>query len=218
MKLALLAFSVVVVGAHQAAACQPAKDWDKAQINAPVAARAMLTAAHYVDVVSVVSLSQDFEFATRSKSDWLLPGMTREDVEAYAREMKEEFGEGAVKMHLRVIRRLKGDSPEVFTFNGVRRPPEMKKWVAPFRLSQLQTFGRQFDFADWPASFCQDAVYAEVGDRFLVFRDAEGRLLQASVPFFLHGRESGGPAPAMVQIKEESDPWPTEVLRALAGR
>lgn len=218
MKTIIGLVALVALWASEALACTPTPGWDaKARLSVDAAARIMSTKATYIDVVSVERLTPDFEFATRSRREWTVWDRTPGGVGAAIEGAREDYGDG-VKIHLRIVHRLKGVPQSGFTLNGLRRPDWMpQKPARPIKLSELHQFRNLYDFADWPAgAICQVPIYVSVGERFLIFRDAQGRLLQANVPYSFEGKAGEITGPAIAPIVNETDPWPIKVMAAMA--
>lgn len=223
---ALLAAPVAVcVAAPAALACVPAPSWPaKARLSPPKVARTMVAAATYIDLVRVEALTPDFEVGTRNPEGWSIwlgdepdAPKTMDEVLKIARE---DWADNGVRIHYRVVERLKGASADTFTLDGVRltTPPPGVAYPADMPLRDLTNHLDQQDLAAWPApGACETPLFVTgEGMTLLVFRDAAGRLLRAPVEVKFMGRASQIPGPAHVRVSGPDGAWVKVVRAALA--
>jgi hypothetical protein len=235
MRAALLSVALAascLAAASPAAACVPPPGWPLKVRLAPTAlARELFDAAATVDVAVAETMTDDFEVGTSAEAyaaarsnfedgpDPVAGPLTPERVSALLRD--DWQGEG-VRIHYRVVERLKGSSPESFTLNGARLPPGpppprrlVRLTRNPMTSLKLRLDSR--DLSDWEGfGACITALYSDVGARYLIFRDADGHLLRQKVDVrFLNDTVRVG-GPVYAEIRSSADPWLAAVRGAAA--
>ncbi|MCF8506037.1 MAG: hypothetical protein K9G59_14090 [Caulobacter sp.] len=139
---------------------------------------------------------------------------------------------GAGKVTYRVVDRLKGASPDRFTLNAFMPleinldvAADLKRFVAERGafLRPKDTWVRSVrDLDEWGGlGSCSSPVFAVEGMHYLIFRDANGRLLRDGVAEMVRvgGRfePSTRDGPVYEAVLPEGDPW-LEAVRTAAGR
>lgn len=195
--------------------CTPSPGWpEKIRVEPDLVARRMVRAAIYVDVAVAEEMTSDVDFATRSHQEWVGYAKSpaeRAEAEENLRLSREMVSKGsAVRIHFRVVERLKAHGPDTFTINGENASAYRSgrsTSVRPVSLPELKYFLNQEDYADWAGpGVCTTQIYADVGQRYLVFRDRQGRISKTQVPVtFKEPIEISGPA--VVPLAGDNDPW-----------
>lgn len=211
--LTILALS----GATKSAfACTPAPGWPhEARIDAAAAARQMVAAAAFIDVAEVVQFTSDVDFMSRTQEAWIARSKNsahRKEIEdALEFEREGILSDGAVRIHFVVRENLKGSGAPEFTLNG---SDYAKLAGASYRapkavgLNDLAYLLNQQDYADWAGpGTCEAPIVARQGQRYLVFRDADGRLLRSEVSVNLRGHQTRVAGPAATPVVTDHDPW-----------
>ncbi len=219
-RFVFLALALALAGSP-ALACSPPPGWPfKIVVPAKAAAERMVSAATYIDIAVVERLSDDFEFATLSRTQWLAYAKTdhqRKEAEENLAMLRESYADEAKRIHYRVIEHLKGASDETFSLSGIGVPDagSRKLWKR-VRLGDLKLFLDQEDLAasSGPGS-CEMPPFGILGRRFLIFRDARGRILRTLVPIRFHGEAGEIAGPAIVPIAGDGDEWPALIRGTL---
>lgn len=195
-------------------------------------ARTLVDAATTVDVAVAEAVTDDYEVGTSPLArasvelsfamypDSTSGPRTPEEISALLRE--EWAGEGA-RIHYRVVERLKGSGPETFTLNGARLPPQPSPPRQHARRAHSAMDGLKFrlnsqDLSDWEGfGACINALYSDLGQRYLIFRDADGHLLRQDVAVRFQGKTIRVGGPVYSETPEPADGW-LATVRAAATR
>ncbi len=123
--------------------------------------------------------------------------------QAYFRDM------GAVSIHFRVIERLKGRAPDLFTANGLAGLEAYDSYPRrKLSLQEVAYLPNVRDLDHWSTnSDCTESIYARLGQRYVIFRRADGRVL---------GNKADDPiGPSYVPVAGLDDPWIQTVRKAM---
>jgi hypothetical protein len=220
-----LSAAIYFCGAQSAFGCTPAPGWPHdVRIDGAATLKTMAAAATYVDIAVVDRISEDFEFGTRAAERRRREGYqtTPAELDAQRRELKSE--KLGARYHYRVIEHLKGAGSDEFSLNGqVAPPPPAGMKVAARRRDpppgELKFLLKQFDLADSVSlSACEMPIMANPGDRVLVFRDADGHLLQQDVAYLFHGRSGRIQGPVHIPVVGERSSLVEATRKAIAAR
>lgn len=175
-------------------------------------AEVMAGAAAHIDLVVVERMSSDF--AISKPPHGYAEELTPAEREAAWRQ--DIGGPDAVRMHLRVLRSLKGTSADRFELSGELQEGPVTAW--PLASTIISLLDEQ-DLAHWPGpGVCDSVIPAIDGAQYLVFRDADGRLLRQPVPIQFKGKRVTAAGPGAVPVTGELDPWVVLVAQALKLR
>lgn len=180
------ALGSLVIGSDPSLACERAQSSEVELID-KLPAEAMYRAAASVEIVEMVgSEPVDLDALTE---EYFRHRPAPIDNPAELVEEKAEVREGLSalgisRIEFRVIERLKGREPDRFTLRGSVREPD-------FELSQGLTPGRfwegsnvmEADPRTLYAMSCRGLLTAYPGERYLIFRKADGSLLTDAVRF-----------------------------------
>jgi hypothetical protein len=186
----------------------------------------MSRSATFIDIAVVERTTPDFELGTRSRDQWRyyvgkLEGnpKTVDEVLAQARNSWDD----SVRIHYRVIKALKARGPERFDISGTLgvvapRPRVPGAATRPLSgLGKLKYLLDQRDLAEWQGfGVCNQQVAGKVGTEYLVFRNAQGRLLHTMIPTRFNRFAGSNAGPAAVPISGEHDAWVLLVVQTLA--
>ena len=178
--------------------------------------------ATFIDIAVAERMTSDFEAGTRQWARMRaepIGSRQHENADAWLAATKEAWAEDGARIHFRVVERLKGDSPAEFSIGGSKQfDQEMQgQPLRPVSLSELHHFLETVDLIDGPSmGDCTIPVFAVSGQRYIVFRDADGLLLRTDVPVRFSGQTVPLGGPAVVPIVSVNDPWPKLVRQTLA--
>jgi hypothetical protein len=198
----------------------------------------MVSAATTVDLVvaeTVDRSAMDKRFNTDMANE--LADAATEEERAEIRSDYEDIRDqwrrsGAGAVTYRVVERLKGDSLDTFVMNAFvplegqdKWEPELKWRVAKrgdFRDAKATWAMSTKDIAEWGGlGSCSSPLFATIGAYFLVFRGADGRLLENGVQlerrFDGRFQPSTRDGPVYEPVLLEDDPW-LNAVRAAAGK
>lgn len=204
-----------------ALACTPSPGWPtKIRLDPARVAQQMAASAAYIDLVRVEALTDDYEVGTRTPDGWAAwigsgPEAPK-TIEEALKMARAEWDDG-VRIHYRVVEHLKGDGGDAFVMDG-EQPRAWVKGSSASKISDLKFYLQQQDLAAWPGpGSCLREVTAFQGALYLVFRDADRRLLQAPVSITFQGKALSVSGPANVPVRGSADPWVSLVRDAVAG-
>ena len=218
MKRAVTALALLLLVSNPAWACVRPDGWPKGlRIDPTATARALADAAASIDVVIAERLTDDFEVATTpraiAEATGNMPGEASDKVSA---ALRSEWSNDGVRIHYRVVERLKGAGAETFSMNGMKscceEPAASKRAPAGGRpnaaLKALPFLLGTRDLSEWEGfGACITPVSATLGERYLVFRDTEGRLLTKRISVRFQGRKIIAGGPVYVPISGPDDAW-----------
>jgi hypothetical protein len=225
--LALIAATALLGAALPSRACSTPPGWPtKARIDLPATARVLAGAAATVDLVVAESASDDFEVGTSPRATALALANFNADGGHYtaqqaAAELRAEWMDDGARFHYRIVEHLKGDGAETFTLNGANLPPPpigpgVVKPAKPRQGNLLFRLGSR-DLADWEGfGACITPPWTTLGGRYLVFRDADGRLLNRTVPVTFERKVVEVQGPVYAEVFGADDTWLAAVREALA--
>lgn len=219
--------ALLLLTAVPAAACTPPPGWpENVKLDVPRIAKALAHDAVTIDVAVAERATGDYEVGTtpqanaEAMANYTIVRRGRKPTAAQVSAWlkRDEVVDGA-RLHYRVIERLKGSSRDVFTLNGVVYGPGKP---GPRRLdstAQLRARLNSRDWADWQGfGACIQPLWTELGHRYIVFRDAHGRLLRRSVPILLLGKPHQIQGPVYAEINAAGDDaWLKAVRAAVAA-
>jgi hypothetical protein len=223
----IVAVTVLAFGPGAMACVRPQDFPDYLRLDPMTVADAMVRSATYVDVAVIERFSPDFELATRSRRAWFVDGDQTPEIEAQMEANFRESFSGAVRMHFKVVEHLKGPASTGFEISGY--PGPVSQYLeGPYRprkplpvtmpMSALKYYVEQQDLAAWGGpGDCFTNVMGEVGQTYLVFRDADGYLLRAEVPFGRGGERGTTIGPALFPVGPSKSAWLDLVRKTLAG-
>lgn len=212
-RMLLVCAAAASLLAGEALACSPPPGWpQKVRVSPKVIAEVMAKAAAHIDLVVVEHLSKDFVISE-------LPSWYAEELpqaERVATWREDIGGTDAVRMHLRVLRSLKGGSADSLELSGIVIEGLGARWIASNLASKIVSMLDEQDLAHWrePGS-CDTAIPAMDGAQYLVFRDADGRLMRQPVPIRFRGYANTHIGPGALPVTGERDPWVELVVQAL---
>ena len=214
--------------AQPALACSPPPGWpQKVKLDIQATARTLVDAAATIDIVVAERATDDYEVGTDPQANAQAMATYAADpdgVKLTAAEvsvrLKSEFSEGA-RVHYRVVERLKGASPHTFSLNGVTPPghPTGGPRGAHQTLGLLRARLNSQDLSEWPGfGACIQPLWTGLGHRYVVFRDAQGRLLRQTVSIRFDGERSDVRGPTYAEVGGVDDIWLRAIRKALAAR
>jgi hypothetical protein len=225
---ALIAAVALLGTAPPSRACTPPPGWPtKARIDLPATARALAIEAATVDLVVAESASDDFEVGTSPSATALALANVNVDggdhtAQQVVADLRAEWvGDGA-RFHYRIVEHLKGDGTETFTLNGANLPPPptgpgVVRPAKPRQSDLLRFRLGSRDLADWEGfGACITPLWTRLGGRYLVFRDADGRLLNRMVPIAFQRNLVEVQGPVYAEVFGSDDAWLAAVRDALA--
>ena len=183
----------------------------------------MVHAATFIDVVVAERLTEDFEVGTRRWAEMRAApegSYLRDAADEWLSGTREAWAQDGARIHYRVVKSLKGNSPPEFTLNGSKPFPPSGRLHArrAVTLSNLQHFLNFADLVDGPAmGDCTVAVVGELGSKYLIFRDTAGFPLRTEVPVRFVGEVTQMAGPSVVPIVSIDDPWPKLVIGTLTS-
>jgi hypothetical protein len=212
--------------AQPALACTPPPGWpNKVKLDLALTAETLVRAAATIDIAVAERTTDDYEVGTdpEANAEAMANYATGEGgrklsaVEVSAL-LKEEYPDG-VRIHYRVVERLKGASPSEFTLNGALLPIEGRPPGYRPRFGRSEVLDRlnSQDLSEWQGfGACMRELWTDLGGRYVVFRDDQGRLLRQMVTVQLRdqGQVRG---PTYAQVGERDDAWLAAVRKAIAG-
>ncbi|WP_165184654.1 hypothetical protein [Caulobacter soli] len=226
---ALLSAAFVGLGLSPAlpsAACTPAPGWPfKVQLDPATMARTLVAAATSVDVVVAEDMTDDYEVGTDPQvyaaaraalaTAPATADMTRTP-QSFSALLREEWRDDGARVHYRVAEHLKGSGAETFALNGARMDlAPLKRVSKPQPLMALKFRLESRDLSEWEGfGSCITALYSQVGKRYLVFRDADGRLLRQPVDVLFMGKTTPVGGPVYAEVFGPDDPWLIAVRQA----
>lgn len=193
--------TLALLGAPAAHACVPVQGWPaEVKVNEREAAAMLVQSASVIDLAEVDSMTPDPVQAARG-GEWMEEG-------------------SAVTIHLRVLQRLKGNpATPVRDLSGINLTPMLPPPPpanSRFRTSRPSPrFGglryaigqRELTQVEISDCYWMDAIGVTQGMRVLVFRDAEGGLLNLQIPVRFKGRYEGIWGPSFTAVSGPDDPW-----------
>lgn len=211
-------------------ACTPPTGWpQKVKLNVPLAARTLADAAATIDIVVAERATDDYEVGTdpeanaEARASYAAgdDGVKLTAAEASARLKADEFPEGA-RIHYRVVERLKGDSADTFTLNGMTPAghPPLGSFRPKDTLPLLRARLNSQDLSEWPGfGACIQPLWTGLGHRYVVFRDPRGRLLRQTVAISFEGERNAVRGPVYAEVRtSDDDAWLKAIRQALATR
>lgn len=204
-----------------ALACTPSPGWPtKVRMEPERVAQQMLASAVYVDLVKVEALTDDYEVGTLSPDGWAAWIGSGPDapktIQQALRMARAEWDDG-VRIHYRVVEHLKGDGGDTFVMDGVQPRSFVQGEFTP-KITDLKFYLQQQDLAAWPGpGSCLREITGQQGGHYLVFRDADRKLLQAPVSITFRGKALTVSGPANVPVRGSADPWVSLVRNIIAA-
>lgn len=225
-RLALLAATLLISFPLASEACVRTKGWpEQVTLEPERVASELVAAATYVNIEVVVSVDSDFTLFEESEAILLARQTTddgRLDVQNQVASWRAEMSPITIRVTYRVVEHLKGPSRDTFTAIGyssdsIRLPPGVEP-PRSIRLRDLKGYLDLMDLAELQAPFaCHGPLIPTVGNTYLVFRDANGKLLRADVTTRFRSKVSRVPGPAHVPVSGSDDPWVGVVRKAMAA-
>jgi hypothetical protein len=224
---ALIAAAALLGAALPSRACTPPPGWPtKARIDLSATARVLVTEAATVDLVVAESASDDFEVGTSPSATALALANVNADgghhtAQQVVTDLRAEWADDGVRFHYRIVEHLKGDGAETFTLNGANLPPPpigpgVVKPAKPRQSDLLRFRLGSRDLADWEGfGACITPLWTKLGGRYLVFRDADGRLLNRAVPVAFERNVVEVQGPVYAEVFGSDDTWLAAVRKAL---
>lgn len=204
--------AMALLGAPAARACVPAEGWPAdVKVNEREAAALLVQSASFVDLAEVETMTPDPVQAARG-GDWLEEG-------------------AAVVIHLRVLQRLKGNpATPVRDLSGINLtpmvpppPPSNSRFrtnrpARPFRTLVYAIGHRELTQVAISDCYWMDTIGVVPGMRVLVFRGADGGLLNVRIPVRFHGTYEGVWGPSFTFVTGLDDPWVKLVDKEITDR
>lgn len=213
--------------AQPALACTPPPGWpQKAKLDIALTARTLTDAAATIDIVVAERATDDYEVGTDPEANAQAlanyaadpDGVKLTAAEVSARLKADEFPDGA-RIHYRVIERLKGASSDTFSLNGMAPPghPTAAPLGPRETLALLRNRLNSQDLSEWPGfGACIQPLWTGLGHRYVVFRDAQGRLLRQTVAIRFEGEQSDVRGPTYAEVGGADDVWLKAIRQTLA--
>lgn len=223
--LALLAAALLISFPLASEACVRTKGWpEQVTLEPQKVASELVAAATYVNIEVVESVDSDFTLFEESEAALLARQTTDEgrvEVRTQVAAWRAEMAESGVRATYRVVEHLLGPNRDTFTAIGYAAdafnpPPGYSSPPRTISLSDLKWYLDLSDLSElgFPGS-CDGPLVPIVGNTYLVFRDADGKLLRASVTTRFRSKISRVQGPAHVPVSGSSDPWVKVVRRAI---
>lgn len=192
-------------------------------IALPSTAERLARSAASIDLVVAEAVDDRYEVGTQPEAlaaalaNSNCCGHTANKAQVLA-DLKTEWADDGGRFHYRVVQRLKGQGSNTFTLNGMRTSPGPRRARSPHVVVvELRARLGSADLNTWPGfGACITPLYSAVGRRYLVFRDARGRLLSQNVAVHYQDRVIETPGPVYVEVVGDNDPWLAAVRAALA--
>ena len=223
--LALLVFAAALATAQPALACRPpAFSADIFDVPRTDFAAILVENATYIDlaVAERAEPLTELDGWVRQLRD---AGFAEPQAEADRASMQRFYRNlagdlrrrGAARIVFRGLEKLKGEGPSWFTLNGLWQPRGESQFHVGGDLADVltprsvwYTFGGPYEISRNQLGFlCSLPLTARPGQRYLVFRDRDGRLLGPTIPFV--DRQSGEmtlrPGFVFEPVASGFDPW-----------
>lgn len=188
-------------------------------------AAAMVGEAAHVDLATAVR-ADPIDIKWWLTKAGTMPGESPDSDQMFGRSNREErakklLGLGAASIAFRSVEKLKGDGTAEFHLYGFWNPPR-KPTVGSAAEPEIwpgRTFTDSIYVGElWPTAFsssCERSVIGRTDGLYLIFRDADGRLL-STVRIDSEGASGAKWGWAFEEVHSADDPWLMAVRQAAA--